>query len=97
MLHRGGPGAKEPRAALGDGSKLSDPGFGAAPALLAAQAFVQRDRDRAGHGLAGQAGQLPGESTGLFILDVEAHRPIDGRRQPFMSTLRKSKVEFNGG
>ena len=75
MLHRRRPGAQEPCAALGDGSKLSNAGFDAAPALLALQAFVQRDGDCAGHGLAGQPGQLAGEPAGLLVLDVEAHRP----------------------
>ena len=44
MLDRRRPRAQEPRAALGNGSKLSNANADAASALLALQAFVQRDR-----------------------------------------------------
>jgi len=37
------------------------------------KAFADSFGDRFGHALSGNPGQLPGESVGVFVLDVQAH------------------------
>ena len=67
--------------------------FHVPPALLALQAFAQRDGDRAGLRFAGQSGEFVGEPAGLRILDVQAHRIVQGQKEHLRVVFRARIAE----
>ena len=89
MFHSGRPRSQKIRAAFRDNAQLSSANISVAQAFLTFETFSQSDRYRTGHRLAGQSGQLCGESAGFVILDVETHRKLPRQKQMFFSTLHK--------
>lgn len=67
------PQSQELGATLRGGPHPPHAGFDTVCVPLALEAFTQRNGNCAGLGLAGQSGQLIGESAGFFVPDVEAH------------------------
>ena len=80
MFDGGRPRPKQIGTTVGDHPHFLKPFVGPADTTLFFDPLAQCDRDRAGHGVAGQAGEFACKLAGFVVLDVESHGSHPSRR-----------------